>query len=193
MERKLFPSQEENEAILLVLREHWLHLLLKILVVAFFTALLLIFNRYAAANLPGLFLGTAGQALALLEEIYSLLILLTLFLITVFYYLNIGIITNIRVVDVSQEGVFSHTISELHIDKIEDATSKSDGFFGTLFNYGNVYVQTAGSLERFVFHNVPNPGRVEKTILDLYEKNSNFAKDTVLNTDIVQNTESKKL
>ena len=93
--------------------------------------------------------------------------------------------------DVTQEGLFNHTVSELHIDKIEDVTSKTTGFFGTIFNYGDVYVQTAGTIERFEFVDVPNPASIEKMILDLYEKNSNLAKDTVLNKDIVKNTESK--
>ncbi len=91
--------------------------------------------------------------------------------------MNIEIITDIRVVEVDQIGLFNHTISELHIDKIEDATSETVGVFGTIFNYGNVYVQTAGTTERFEFHHVPNPAAIEKLVLDLYEKNSNFAKE----------------
>jgi hypothetical protein len=80
-------------------------------------------------------------------------------------------------VDVSQVGLFSHIISELHIDKIEDVTSQTSGLFGTIFNYGHVFVQTAGTVERFEFLDVPNPAGIEKMILDLYEKNSNFAKE----------------
>jgi hypothetical protein len=109
------------------------------------------------------------------------LLVLSLFLIFVFYYLNIQIITSIRVVDVTQEGLFDHVVSELHIDKIEDATSQVTGILGTIFNYGSVFVQTAGTTERFEFHNVPNPAAIEKIILDLYEKNSNFAKDAAGN------------
>jgi hypothetical protein len=105
------------------------------------------------------------------------MLVMSLFLIITIYYLNIQIITNLRVVDVSQEGLFSHTISELHIDKIEDATSQTNGVLGTIFNYGDVFVQTAGTVERFDFHNVPDPAAIEKIVLDLYEKNSNFAKD----------------
>lgn len=91
------------------------------------------------------------------------------------------VITNIRIVDVTQTGLFSHVVSELHIDKIEDVTSKTEGVFGTLFNYGDVYVQTAGTVERFEFLDVPNPAGIEKLILDLYETNSNFAKEGLEN------------
>jgi ABC-type multidrug transport system fused ATPase/permease subunit len=177
MARKLFPSQEEGEQIYLVIREHWVHLLLKIFVWVFFSAALVVFNRFAQTNIPALFVGAWGQTTSLFTQVYTLFLTLALFLIFVIYYLNIQIITGIRVVDISQEGLFSHTISELHIDKIEDATSETNGILGTVFNYGNVYVQTAGTVERFEFHNVPNPAAIEKLVLDLYEKNSNTAKD----------------
>jgi len=44
-----------------------------------------------------------------------------------------------------------------------------------LFLILEVYVQTAGTKERFEFNQVPHPGQIEKLILGMYEKNSNFA------------------
>ena len=175
--RKLFPSQLQDETIYLVVREHWVHFFLKVVVWLFFVAALILFNRYVPEYLPLMFADKAGQVTHLFIQVYTLFLALSLFLIFVIYYLNIQIITNIRIVDVSQDGLFSHTVSELHIDKIEDATSKTTGILGTIFNYGDVYVQTAGTVERFEFVAVPNPADIEKLILDLYEKNSNFAKD----------------
>jgi hypothetical protein len=107
----------------------------------------------------------------LFTQVYTLFLVLALFLIFVFYYLNVQIITNVRIVDIDQIGLFSHVISELHINTIEDVTSEVDGVFGTLLNYGDVYVQTAGTIDRFEFTNVPNPATIEKLILDLYEQN----------------------
>lgn len=170
--RRLFPSQQEDEKVFLVIREHWFHLFLKILVWFIFAAALLLFNRYAPEYLPGLFEDTAGSVTRLFIQVYTLFLTLSLFLIWLSYYLNLQIITDRRIVDIDQTGLFSHTVSELHIENIEDVTSDTKGLFGTLFNYGMVYVQTAASIERFEFDNVPNPAAVEKLILDLYEKNS---------------------
>ena len=169
---KLFPSQQEGEKIYLVVRQHWFYLFLKILVWAFFAAALILFNRFATANLPGLFEGTWGQLTLLFTQIYTLFLALSLFLVFVFYYLNIQIITNLRIVDVDQVGLFHHVVSELHIDKIEDVTSEVHGIFGTIFHYGDVFVQTAGTVGKFEFTSVPNPSAIEKLILDLYEQNS---------------------
>ncbi|MBI5530780.1 MAG: PH domain-containing protein [Candidatus Doudnabacteria bacterium] len=177
MPKKLFPSQLESETVYLVVREHWVSLVLKTLVWVFFAAALVLFNRFAATYLPGILEGVWGTVTGLFVQVYTLFLALALFLIFVFYYLNVQIITNIRIVDITQTGLFSHTISELHIDKMEDATSNTNGIFGTIFNYGDVYIQTAGTVERFEFQNVPDPAGIEKLILDLYEKNSNFAKE----------------
>ena len=174
---KLFPSLQEDETVYLILREHWAYLFLKILVWIFFAAVLIFFNRIAKQYLPNLFLDRPGQITLLFTQIYTMFLVLSLFLIFVVYYLNVQIITNLRVVDIDQVGLFSHRISELHIDKIEDVTSEINGILGTLFNYGNVYVQTAAATDRFEFTNIPDPAAVEKMILDLYEQNSNFAKE----------------
>jgi hypothetical protein len=86
------------------------------------------------------------------------------------YYLNIQIITNERIVDITQRSLIHHTTSELHLSRIEDVTAEVSGVFGTLLDYGHVYVQTAGETERFIFHQVPNPQALVKLILDLYEQ-----------------------
>lgn len=167
---KLFPSQQEGEHIYLVVREHWFHFALKVLIWLIFVAAFFLFKLYMPPLLPGLFAGTIGQVTSLFEQVYGIFLIVVIFLLWVFYYLNIQIITNLRIVDIDQEGLFSHVISELHIDKIEDVTSSVNGIFGTIFDYGNVYVQTAAAVDKFEFTNVPQPGRLEKLILDLYEQ-----------------------
>ena len=166
---KLFPNQKDDETISLVVREHWFHLFLKILVWVFFAAALVLFNRFAQAYVPTILEGTQGKVTLLFTQVYTLFLVLSLFLIFNFYYLSLQIITNVRIVEISQEGLFSHTISELNVDKIEDVTSQVNGIFGTIFNYGDVIIQTAGKEEHFIFERVPNPSQIEKVVLDLYE------------------------
>lgn len=169
---KLFPSQLDDEKIYLVVRQHWFHLFLKMLIPLFFLGALLAFQRLGPEALPPLFTGLAGEITALFLQVFMMVILLAVFLIYVLYYLNIQIITNMRIVDVDQVGLFHHVVSELHIDKIEDVTSAVSGIFGTIFDYGDVYVQTAAAVDKFEFTKVPNPLAIEKIILDLYEKST---------------------
>lgn len=174
---RLFPSQQENETIYMVVREHPFRLVLKLIVWFVFVFVLFGFEKYVVQRFPDFFTGETAIITNIFINVYLLLIILALFVLWLLYYLNIQVITNLRIVDVDQVGLFHHQISELHIDKIEDVTSETTGIFGTIFDYGNVYIQTAGTIERFDFNNVPHPGKIEKIVLDLYEENSNFAKE----------------
>lgn len=168
--RRLFPSQMPEEKIYIVVREHWVLLALKLLIWLIFLLIPILFYLFAPASAPVLFEGQLGIITKIFTEVYLIFLLLSLFLIFILYYLNIHIITNLRIVDVDQDGIFSHAVSELHIDKIEDVTSHTKGVLGTLFDFGFVLIQTAGATERFDFENVPRPGQLEKLILDLYEQ-----------------------
>ncbi len=181
--RKLFPSQLETERIFLVVREHWVRLVLKLFIWLMLVLALIIFRYYGPQIFPDLFIGKSGQIVNLFSQIYVIFLLLGVFIIWLLYYLNIQIITSLRVVDVSQQGLFSHTVSELHIDKIEDVTSKVTGILGTVFDFGMVFIQTAAAKERFEFYNVPHPGQIEKLVLNLYEQNSNFAREAKEETE----------
>jgi len=167
---KLFPSQLEEEKIYLVVRAHWMRLALRLLMWLLFVVLLIVANRGLNNSYPLLLEGKTGDIISLLRQIYVLFLVLSLFLIWVFYYLNVQIITDRRIVDIDQVGLFHHEVSELHISNIEDVTSETSGILGNIFNYGMVYVQTAASKERFEFDNVPNPGQISKLILNIYEK-----------------------
>jgi len=48
------------------------------------------------------------------------------------------------------------------------------GFLATMFNYGTVYIQTAGARQRFVFENIPEPRIVAKKIMELAEVDSKY-------------------
>ena len=51
--------------------------------------------------------------------------------------------------------------------KIEDVTSKTGGFLSSIFDYGNVFVQTAGTEANIEFVNIPKPSQVAQIINSL--------------------------
>jgi hypothetical protein len=165
----LFPGQQENERICLVLRPHWFIFFLKFLAWLLFASILVLvdwaINNYA----PALKEAPYVDYINLFKSIYLMFLMLGLLMLWIVYYLNIQIVTNERIVDITQRSLINRTISELHLNNIEDVTAELKGVFGTLLNYGNVYIQTAAETERFVFDKVPDPAAVEKMILDMYE------------------------
>jgi hypothetical protein len=170
MSLELFPGQQENERICLVLRQHWFFLFLRLLIWLIFVSFLFAFDHYLPRFAPGLLEEPGSLYVAIFKNLYLIFLVYALLLLWSLYHLSVEIITDERIVDILQQGIFRSQISELHLTKIEDVTSETAGVFGTFLRFGNVYIQTAGTEEHFIFNNVANPEQVAKLILDLYEK-----------------------
>lgn len=173
MSHKLFPSQQPNEKIMLVVREHWFLLALKFIAVFLLMAAPIIIR--VLITILGVEIGS--ELITNLSivglQLYYLGLLIALFVIWVIYYLNVHIVSDQRIVDIDQVGLLFREVSELNIETIEDVTSQNTGIFGNILDYGTVYIQTAGAAQRFEFTNIPNPGKVASLILQLYEQHSN--------------------
>ncbi len=165
-----FPGQQADEQICLVTRPHWMVFLLKFMAWLIFAAILLVLDWAINAYAPELNNAPYVHYVNLFKSVYLMFLVLGLLILWTMYYLNVQIITNERIVDITQTSLLHHTISELHLSRIEDVTAEVKGLLPTFLDYGNVYIQTAGETERFIFDHVPNPTAVEKLILDLYEQ-----------------------
>jgi hypothetical protein len=71
------------------------------------------------------------------------------------------------VIDIDLHSILYKEVTMAVLGKIEDVTSKSGGFFSSIFNYGNVFVQTAGTEANVEFINIPRPSEVTKIINSL--------------------------
>lgn len=114
--------------------------------------------------------GLSGLLFILGSNLFYLYLWLFLFNSLLDHYLDVWIVTNERIINVEQVNLFSRLISEKQLDKMQDITVISKGFWATIFNYGDVHIQTAGSVERFIFRQVTNPRRIVHTITDAAER-----------------------
>lgn len=90
------------------------------------------------------------------------------------FYLDAWIITNDRLVDVHQISLFARTVAEVDLYQIQDVSSEVHGFFPTVFNYGNIYLQTAGPIPKFIIHNVHRPDKLREAIIELASEDKKF-------------------
>jgi uncharacterized membrane protein YdbT with pleckstrin-like domain len=60
-------------------------------------------------------------------------------------------------------------ITEINLTDIESVKSKISGVFGSLFNYGDVNIETAATHQAVDFIQVPRPDFVADTIQDLID------------------------
>ncbi len=166
-----FPGQHTKEKIVLFLHRHWYIIASQIIILVIAALLPIVLLLFLPQGIKVLifqepFLGLTGLFLSA----YYLSLWLYFFLVWVDYYLDVWIVTDERIINIEQEGLFNRVISEQQIVRVQDVTSEVRGLLPTFLDFGNVYVQTAGEKERFVFEQVPHPHNVKKIILDLYQK-----------------------
>ena len=165
-----FSKENPNEKVLLVLHRHWFDIssqfgLILLLLFLFFGSFGFYLSSYNLSTSHDL-----KQLIAFGQNSFFLFIWLTSFIIWVDYYLDIWIVTNRRIINVEQNGLFNRKTSELELEKIQDVATDVKGIIPTFFNYGDIQVQTAGEQEKFLFHNIANPYRVKDLIMNLHKK-----------------------
>lgn len=102
-----------------------------------------------------------GQGTVFLFFITLLILMAILFVGGIFIYSrNVLIFTNLHLIEVEQNGLFSRVISQVSFNREQDISGNRTGLFATIFNYGNVTVQSAGENVYFVFRYAPNPEAV---------------------------------
>jgi hypothetical protein len=159
-----FQEQDENEEILLVLRRHWVTNVTWILI-----TILMVLAPLLLRFIPLLDFFPAN---------YQFVSILFWYLITFAYafeqflswYFNVYIITDERVVDIDFNNLLNKKFSEAGISMIQDVTSHVVGVSETLFNYGDVLVQTAAEIPEIVFEKVPNPEKIIKLLHQLRQE-----------------------
>lgn len=165
---KYFPSQKTQEKVFLLLRRHWFTYF-GFVAVAVIMSIPLLAVIIVWINRPDYFSASIGNIAIILVFAYILFALAIMLYGFIDYYLDVYIVTNERIVNIEQNGFFKRKISELHLHQIQDVSAKVNGMFSTMLHYGNVYIQTAGERENFLFQSIPNPYRVSKLIVDLHE------------------------
>lgn len=115
-----------------------------------------------------------GPSLMLAFFLYELFIIIFFYTAFLDYYLDLWIVTDERILDIDQEGVFMRKVSELPLHRIQDVHVEVKGVFATLFNFGTIEVQTAGTEQRFEFAGIPDPQRVSRQVLELAHDDARF-------------------
>lgn len=83
---------------------------------------------------------------------------------------DVLIVTNLRVIDVDQKGIFSRHVSESSLGAIQDVSWTKKGLWATLFGMGSVKIQTSGAQAVLEAEDIPGPERVHEMINQLKDQ-----------------------
>lgn len=158
-----FESQMPGETILLILRAHPITQLPWLLNSFFLSILLVVLNFI----LPIVF---TPQQIIFFDIFSAALIFSYIWYNFLLWYFNVGIVTDQRIVDINFVTILYKEVTIARLSKVEEVTSQSAGYIGSLFDYGDVFVQTAGEEINIKFHCTPHPARVVEIINGLTPK-----------------------
>lgn len=166
-----FQTQKPHETIILFLRSHFITNISWIIFTVILVVLPLIITLFLPLFKIDFFSSpTVIRFTTVYVLFYYLLIFSYVFISFLHWFYNVFIISSARVVDIDYSDIVVHNIAITNLSHIEDVNYTQSGFIPTLFNYGNVFVQTAGNERNFEALSVPKPREATHIIGDLLGK-----------------------
>lgn len=163
-----FQTQKKNEKIILFLRSHPITNLSWILITLVLISLPTLILGFIT-NLGIDFLSTeiASRFTMIFTIFYYLLIFSYVFVSFLHWFYNVFIVTSERVVDIDYSDIVVHNIAVASLSHAQDVNYTQSGFIPTFFNYGDLFIQTAGDERNFEGYSVPKPREAAHIIGDL--------------------------
>lgn len=156
-----FETQDREEEIVLILRMHWVTNIPWIVLAIVLIVAPLILRSFPLID----FLPVRYQLMSIL--MWYLLVTAYIFEQFLTWVFNAYIITDERIVDIDFYNLLYKEVSDAKIDKIQDVTLKMGGVVRAILDFGDVYIQTAGTQPNFEFRAVPKPSRVVRILQEL--------------------------
>jgi membrane protein YdbS with pleckstrin-like domain len=166
-----FQTQKEKESIILFLRAHFITNLSWI----FITLILLVLPMVILAVLSNFgldFLSTsiASRFTLVFILLYYLLVSSYVFICFLHWFYNVFIVTSERVIDIDYSDIVIHNIAVASLTHVQDVNYTQSGFISTFFDYGHLFIQTAGDERNFEAFSIPKPREASHIIGDLTGK-----------------------
>jgi hypothetical protein len=156
-----FDTKDPEEVVILLVRRHpitnvpWLLMTFVLIVAPAFLSILPMFEQ-VPTNFAFVF--------TLMWYTITTAFVLEKFLA---WFFNVNIVTDERIIDVDFLNLVYREVTDADIEKIEDVTVEMGGTIRTLFNYGDVLIQTASQEQKTRFEAIPHPDRVAKILREL--------------------------
>jgi hypothetical protein len=160
---KYFDDQFDDEAVLLVFRKHPV-VMRKGLIVGCLA--LLVGPVYTLAITYLRPMSAPGMGFFGLSFLASLVLAAIVFMPWwISWYFSVYIMTDQRLIQISQKGFFHKNVVDMGLDKIQMVNYEVSGLQETLLGFGTMRMQTM--VGELVVHEVHHPAKIQKQILEL--------------------------
>lgn len=163
---------DEHEQIVKVIWDHWFILIGKICVLVLAIVIpvvsvallhLLPIEQFASLS------GSVGMAEGFLLTAWLIIVWMVGWNVYTNYFLNVLLVTDIRIFDITQMGFFRRQSASFRIDHIQNVTVEQVGILQTLLNFGSIRFETAGENINFVAKYIPSPYDIKRLIDDMQD------------------------
>jgi len=166
-----FQTQKPHESIILFLRAHfitnisWIIFSLFLLVLPIIVSIL--FSKFALDFLSS---ASLNRFITVFTLFYYLMVSSYVFISFLHWFYNVFMVTSERIVDIDYSDIVVHNIATTNLSHVQDVNYTQSGFIPTFFNYGDLFVQTAGTERNFEALSIPKPREATHIIGDLIGK-----------------------
>lgn len=164
----LFENQEDDEIIYLFLRRHFITnagWVLTILSISLIPPLSLGMLQRIGYQIP-----LTPLHIGITIAFFYLLVITYAFISFITWFYNISLITNKRIVEINYSDLVYRHISATKLELIQDISYTQTGALRSLFDYGNLMVQTAATIDNFAFDLAPHPEEIIRILEPLIGK-----------------------
>lgn len=163
-----FETEHPNEHILLFLKKHFVtNVPWIVTTIVLFLIPSLLRVLFAIFESPFF---VPNSYLQIFELFYYMAVFTYAFVSFITWFYNVTLVTQERVIDIDFSELVYHDVAQTKLNLVEDVNYTQTGFIRTFFNYGDVFIQTAGGKENLEALAVPQPGRAVRIIGNLIGK-----------------------
>ncbi|MFA6909404.1 MAG: PH domain-containing protein [Patescibacteria group bacterium] len=167
-ETRIVKYVKEDEHLVMIVRRFWLSVLLPASFslacsIASFFFLVPLFRK-----------GTIGVVGFFVLLLFGILLAVRTAIV---YAFNAFLITDKRIIDIDQRGFFDRTVSECAYTNVQDVSIRMKGMAATLFRYGSILIQTAGTTTNLELSGVHHPERIQEVVSRLIEESQQTGND----------------
>ncbi len=166
-----FKNQDQDEVILLFLRAHFITNISWILTVFFLLiAPFIVSLVFHVTDIGSLFSFMSGRMNTIVLFFYYLLVFSYFFINFITWFYNIFLVTQKKIVDIDYSDIVYHNLAITNLNLVQDVNFTQSGFFPSLFDYGDLFLETAAKNKNFEAKSVPQPDVAANIIGDLIGK-----------------------
>lgn len=164
-----FDTQEPGEIILLFLRAAfitnvpWIFATILLVIAPFLIS-------YVAAISNSPFQLFPANFFLVLRIFYYLIVATYVFVNFITWYFNVSLITIKRVIDIDFADLIYKNVAGTKLNLVQDVSFTQVGAIRAIYDYGDVLIQTAGTVDNFELRSVPQPERVVQIVEQLLGK-----------------------